>query len=419
MNVCPTTSAGIQTLEYSNNFNKMSEIRAAYNKAFTTQKYEAFLDDISKIYNHRPTFRIAETPLFIPNDLKERLIEACDEISDVIVRPDFMEMTEEAIEYRVPNEPDYSLFVQMDFGITKDENGDLIPQLIETQGFPSLYFFQDLLAAAYRKHFDIPENMSSYFGGLNPTTYIDKLRQHIVGASNPENVILLEVEPIQQTTYIDFLAAEEKLGIKMLCVTDLKVDGKDLYYLNESGERVAVERIFHRVIFDELMGQSKVLEMMEFDFQKEYNVEWVGHPNWFFRISKYTMPFLDSKYVPKCYFLDKLETYPADLENYVLKPLYSFAGSGVKFNVTTEELDAIENKQNFILQRKVTYAPVVESPSDPVKCEIRMLMLWEGNGTRPYLVNNLARLSRGEMIGVRYNKDKDWVGGSVAFFEQD
>ena len=397
----------------------MSEIRVAYNKAFTNEKYKAFLDDIAETYNHRPTFRIAETPLFIPNDLKQRLIEACDEISDVIMRPDFMEMTEEAIEYRVPNEPDFSLFVQMDFGIIRDENGDLIPQLIETQGFPSLYFFQDLLASAYRKHFDIPAHMSSYFGGLNSESYIEKLRQHIVGNSNPENVILLEVNPTAQTTYIDFLAAEHKIGIKMLCVTDLKVDGKDLYYLNEDNQRVAVERIFHRVIFDELMNQPDVLSAMEFDFTKSYNVEWVGHPNWFFRISKYTMPFLDSKYVPKCHFLHELEQYPNDLENYVLKPLYSFAGSGVRFNVSAEELDAIENKQNFILQKKVTYAPVVASPTDPVKCEIRMLMLWEGKGTRPYLVNNLARLSRGEMIGVRYNQNKDWVGGSVAFFEED
>ena len=409
----------IQTLEHLNNFNKMSEIRVAYNKAFTNQKYQAFLDDIANTYNHRPPFRIAETPLFIPNDLKQRLIEACDEISDVIIRPDFMQMTEEAIEYRVPNEPDYSLFVQMDFGIIKDENGNLIPQLIETQGFPSLYFFQDLLASTYRKHFDIPANMSSYFGGLNSETYIEKLRQHIVGDSKPENVILLEVNPTSQTTYIDFLAAEQKIGIKTLCVTDLKVDGKDLYYLNDNEERVAVERIFHRVIFDELMNQPDILSAMEFDFSKSYNVEWVGHPNWFFRISKFIMPFLDSKYVPKCYFLHEMEQYPEDLENYVLKPLYSFAGSGVKFNISAEELDAIENKQNFILQKKVAYAPVVASPTEPVKCEIRMLMLWEGKGTKPYLVNNLARLSRGEMIGVKYNQNKDWVGGSVAFFEQD
>lgn len=394
----------------------MSKIRSAYNQAFTNQKYQAFLDDIANTYNHRPTFRIAETPIFIPNNLKERLIEACDEISEVIMRPDFMEITQKAIEVNVPNEPNYSLFVQMDFGIVRNDNGDLIPQLIETQGFPSLYFFQDLLASTYRKHFDIPENMSSYFGGLDSDSYIERLRQHIVGHVNPENVVLMEIDPSNQTTYIDFLAAEAKLGIKTVCISDVLTEGKDLFYLNEKGEKIKIERIFHRVIFDELIQRDDL--KMTFDFSKEYNVEWVGHPNWFFRISKYTMPFIDSQYVPKCYFLNELETYPDDLETYVLKPLYSFAGTGVKLNITKEELDAIENPQNFILQKKVQYAPVVESLSDPVKCEIRMIMLWEGGDTKPYLVNNLARLSRGEMIGVRYNKDKDWVGGSVAFFEK-
>lgn len=393
----------------------MSEIRSAYNKAFTNQKYQAFLDDLAVKYNHRPPFRVAETPIFIPNDLKERLIEACDEISDVIVRPDFMEMTQKAIEVDVPNEPDSSIFVQMDFGITRDENGDLIPQLIETQGFPSLYFFQDLLASTYREHFDIPDNMTSYFGGLDRHSYIEKLRHHIVGDTNPENVVLLEVDPINQTTYIDFLVCEAKIGVAPICVSDIIVEGKDLFYLNKEGRKVQIKKMFHRVIFDELVKRDDL--KIEFDFAKSYNVEWVGHPNWFFRISKYTMPFLKSKYVPECHFLNELETYPTDLENYVLKPLYSFAGSGVKLNVTKADLDEIKNPENYILQKKVEYAPVVASPTDPVKCEIRMLMLWEGGDTRPYLVNNLARLSRGEMIGVRYNKDKDWVGGSVAFFE--
>lgn len=395
----------------------MSEIRSAYNKAFTQEKYEAFLKDIYDRYNHVPKFRIAESPLFIPNDLKNRLIEACDEISEVIIRPDFMEMTQKAIEVDVPNEPNYSLFVQMDFGITRDKNGDLIPKLIEVQGFPSLYFFQDLLAKAYRKNFVVPENMSSYFNGLNPESYIELLREKIVGNAEPKSVILLEIDPPNQTTYIDFLATEEKLGIKILCVSDLKVDGKDLYYFDADGSKIKVERIFHRVIFDELAERTDL--KMEFDFTKEYNVEWVGHPNWFFRISKYTMPFFHSKYVPKCYFLNELEKYPEDLENYVLKPLYSFAGMGVQLNVTKEILDEIKKPQNYILQEKVEYAPVVESPSEPVKCEIRMLMLWDGGDTKPYLVNNLARLSRGEMVGVRFNKDKDWVGGSVGFFEKD
>ena len=131
------------------------------------------------------------------------------------------------------------------------------------------------------------------------------------------------------------------------------------------------------------------------------------------------MPFIDSPFVPKTYFLHELEEIPQDLENYVLKPLFSFAGAGVIFDVTQADIDAIEEeeKSNYILQKKVTYAPVVQATDGLVKCEIRMLCIWPEGHKEPMLVTNLARLSRGKLIGVKYNKDKTWVGGSICFFE--
>jgi hypothetical protein len=303
----------------------------------------------------------------------------------------------------------------MDFGICKDENGEYIPQLIEVQGFPSLYMFQDLVANAYRKHFDIPDNYSHLFGGLDSAAYTDLFKKIVVGDSNPENVVLLEVEPDKQVTAIDFVATKHKLGIEYLCVTDLKKEGKDVYYI-KNGKKIGVEKIYNRVIFDELIKRDDLKR--EFYFTQEANIEWIGHPHWFFRISKHTLPLLNNKYVPKSYFLNELKEYPEDLHNYVLKPLYSFAGTGVLININRYDLDAIEDKENYILQRKVEYAPVIPTPNVHSKCEIRMLMLWERGAARPVIVNNLARLSKGEMVGVRYNKDKDWVGGSVGFFEQ-
>ena len=117
-------------------------------------------------------------------------------------------------------------------------------------------------------------------------------------------------------------------------------------------------------------------------------------------------------------FLKDLEQLPNDLENYVLKPLFSFSGSGVKINITPRDIDAIENKDNYLLQKKVSYASVIETLDIPAKCELRMLMLWEKGEARPKIINNLARLSKGSMIGVRYNKGKEWVGGSVGFIEE-
>jgi hypothetical protein len=72
----------------------------------------------------------------------------------------------------------------------------------------------------------------------------------------------------------------------------------------------------------------------------------------------------------------------------------------------------------YILQKKVKYADIIETPDGPAKTEIRMMYLWKPGAPRPILVTNLARLSKGKMIGVRYNADKEWVGGTVAFFEQ-
>ncbi len=392
------------------------EFRKQFNRTFEPERYQALLDWVTQQYGHRPPFRIAETPVFIPDDLKAKLFEACDQITDVIVAPDFEEKSRSALlaGQEVPNENPHTTFLQMDFGICKSPDGSLTPQLIEVQGFPSLYFFQDLVARGYQMHYDIPPGYSHLFGGLTSETYLEKLRRVIVGDHDPEEVILLEVEPEKQVTAIDFIAAKHLIGIDYVCVSQLKVEGKKVFYY-KNGRKTQVKRIFNRVIFDELIRRDDLER--EFYFIQEHDVEYIGHPNWFFRISKHTLPLIDSPYVPKSYFLNELEELPADLHNYVLKPLYSFAGTGVIININQHDVDAITDRENYILQRKVDYAPVIETPSDPSKCEIRMLMLWEPGAARPEMVNNLARLSKGIMVGVRYNKDKDWVGGSVGFFK--
>jgi len=392
-------------------------IRSTYNAEFTPEKYKAFLDEIYATHQHTPNFRIAETPIFIDRDLKEKLFEACNDINETLCRDDFKARTESSLlpKYNVPNEDEHTLFLQMDFGICIDAKGVLSPQLIEIQGFPSLYFFQNLLANSYKKHFNIPANYSHLFKGLDSEAYMEMLRKNIVGDCDPKNVILLEVEPSQQTTQIDFLEAASQIGIVIKCVSELKTEGKKVFYLNEKGEKVAVEKIFNRVIFDELAHYSKL--QREFFFTREADVEWIGHPNWFFRISKYTLPLLESKYVPETHFLSDLKEIPTDLHNYVLKPLYSFAGTGVIINLNKYDIDAIQDPENYILQKKVEYAPVIQTPTEPAKCEIRMLMIWEKDAPQPRIINNLARLSKGLMVGVKYNKDKDWVGASVAFFE--
>jgi hypothetical protein len=397
----------------------IQNIRTAYNAAFTAQKYQAFLDEIYRETNHRPPFHIAETPIFVPKALTKQLFQACEELVDTLVRPDFKALSEETIlpGCVVPGETPHTTFLVIDFGICQDSEGNISPQLIEIQGFPSLFFYQDLCARAYRKHFDIPDDLQHLFGGLDSEQYRERMRRIIVGDSKPENVVLLEVLPHKQNTQVDFWATERALGIKVKCLTDLKVDGRDVYYLNENGQKVAVERIYNRVIFDELQKRTDLDR--EFFFENEYNVQWVGHPHWFARISKHTLPLFKSEFVPKSTYLSDLDGIPEDLDSYVLKPLYSFSGQGVIIHPTPAHIEAIPvaERKNFIIQKKVAYAPVIETLDEPAKAEIRMMMVWEDGAARPELITNLVRLSKGEMVGVRYNLGKTWVGGSVGFFE--
>jgi hypothetical protein len=394
------------------------EIRRNFNNAFTPEKYETFKQGLQEMYNHKPNFREAETPFFIPETLKEKLLAACDEITELILRPDLKQISQGALYDKsiiVPGEDEHTTFLQMDFGICLDDNGDPFPMLIEIQGFPSVYFFQYMATIAYKKYYDLPANLTPYFNGYNEVSFKKKMYEIIVGDSDPKNVVLLEIEPELQNTYIDLLATSVELGIPVVCVTKVLKEGKKLYYIDKNGDKQKIEKIYNRVIFDELEQRTDL--KMQFKFTDDLEVKWVGHPNWFFRISKYIMPYLKSRFVPETLFLHEIKELPADLENYVLKPLFSFAGAGVIIDVAKEDIEAIENKSNYILQRKVTYEPVLKSPNDPVKVELRMLMLWPEKDDRPHVAVNLVRLSKGKMIGVKYNKDKDWVGGSVGLYE--
>lgn len=363
-------------------------------------------------------FRVAETPVFVPKYLKNRLIEACESIVDVIVKDDFKTKTDKAIptNQNVPNENKHTSFLAIDFAVCQNEQGDFIPQLIELQGFPSLFGFQYLVSKTYQNHFSIPENYDFLFNNYDRKSYISALKKLIVGNEKPENVILLEIYPETQKTRVDFDVTEDLIGVKAVCLTKIIKEGKKLFYMN-GDIKTPILRIYNRLIFDDLTNFPDL--KTDFNLRDNVEVEWVGHPNWFFRISKYTMPFLNSPYIPKCRFLNNFEgSFPDNLSDYVLKPLFSFAGSGVKINVTEGDLVNIRDPENYILQKKVKYEPVVETTDgSKVKCEIRMLYIWQKDELRPILLTNLARLSRGEMIGVRFNKDFDWVGGSVCFME--
>ena len=395
----------------------INELRQAFNAAFTPEKYEAYMARIEALHPGSLDFRNAETPVFVPKNFKNKMLDACESIIDVITDPKFKAMTDRGIpaDVRVPNENSHPEFVVFDFGICENAAGELEPQLIEMQGFPTLYAFQAFHSQLTAEYANLPSGFSAYLNGYTKDTYIADLKEIILGKHKPENVILLEIFPEQQKTRIDFYCTEQLIGIKMVCLTKLIAEGNKLYYDN-NGVKTPVHRIYNRLIFDDLQKQENLGPVV--DLTKDYEVEWAPHPNWFYRISKFTLPFSNNPYVPETWFLSDLKQVPGDLENYVLKPLFSFAGMGVVIDVTQEDIDQVKDPENWILQKKVKYADVIKTPDEPAKAEIRLFFFWKEGWARPKAVHNLARLSKGKMIGTRYNKNKEWVGGSVAFFEQ-
>lgn len=393
-------------------------LRKVYNETFTVEQYNAFLKDLNSKHPGAIEFRLAETPVFADKAFAQKIFDACESIIDVITDPSFKKITERSIPAgeRVPNENDHAHMIAFDFGVCENKEGALEPQLIEMQGFPTLFGFQVYYPDLMRQYFPVSDNYSQYLNGLNHDSYLKQLKEVIVGDLPVENVILLEIKPHEQKTRIDFYCTKEYLGIEPVCITDLIQEGKKLYYLKD-GQKTQVKRIYNRMIFDDLRAQKTRLGNFV-DITQDLDVEWVPHPNWFYRISKFTLPFIHHPYVPPTWFLNELKQVPADLENYVLKPLFSFAGQGVVIDVTPDHIANTRDPENWILQRKVKYASVIPTPDIPAKVEIRIMYLWKDGWDRPRPAINLARLSKGKMIGVDYNKDKEWVGGSVCFFEQ-
>jgi len=389
--------------------------REFFNRNFTIAKYAHFLKSLTK---EPLPFRLAETPVFIPADLKVQLIAAGQAIIDFISRPDFKDLTAEAIpaEWQVPNENDHPHFMAFDFGICKDENGRLVPRLIELQGFPSLFAFQAHLSKSYMDTFGLKAlaAFSPYFNGMNEQRYFNLLKKVIVGNHAPEEVALMDIDAAHQKTAIDFWLTAEHLGIAVLSLTDIFKEGNQLFYL-QNGKKTRLKRIYNRLIFDEVSTRQELFKS-SFDPREQLDIEWITHPNWFYRISKFTLPFLRNEFVPETHFLNTLKTIPNDLENYVLKPLFSFSGKGVIIDVTPADIENIPDPHNWILQKKVVYEPVIKSPIGMVKTEIRLLYIWP-DGEQPQLCINLTRLSKGKMIGVSHNMDLDWVGGTVGLME--
>ena len=421
----------------------IASIRQKFNAAFTEEAYQNYLAFLNTPFPCALDFSVAETPIFIDKNFTEKLLSTGDYVNQVIQSNSFKSITEPSLKNvpLFPNESALPQCIVMDFALAMNEHNELVPALIELQGFPSLFAYEILQDECLRKTYTIPEGYSPYLNGYTKEKYMlhletilkaDRFIDYKMNLdTNNRNVsdstkdtlkhsnkhtVLLEILPHQQKTRIDFYCTEKYFNIPIVCITEIFVEENHLFY-EKAGKKIKIDRIYNRIVLDELKNQTKEIQDKGALLWSNLDIEWVSHPHHFFRISKFLLPFLKHTYIPKAQFLDQLTETPTALDKYILKPLFSFAGQGVMIDISADDISNIKDPSAWILQEKVEYANCIETPTGPAKAELRLFYFWDESKQQYIATMNLTRLSKGKMIGVNYNKTATWVGGSLAYFE--
>ena len=387
-------------------------LRAAFNASWTERQYRDFINRLEMRTGASLGFPLSETPCFFPRSLMDALASTGLELLDQILgSPEAIAAANAIVpeRYRGPGAEETPTFLQVDFGLVRNTDGSIQPKLVELQAFASLYGFQLAMAEAYRDAFGLPASLSLFLDGLDAERYDALIKNAIVGDNDPHEVVLMEIEPQKQKTWPDFVVTEQKWGVRAIDTSEVQREGRRLYYRRD-GKATQIKRIYNRVIPDEL--ERKRIQL-PFGYGDDLEVTWAGHPAWYFRISKFSIPWLNHPSVPETRFLDGIESLPTDRERYLLKPLFSFAGGGIIFAPTDAQTEAIpmSERKNYILQERINFTPVIDTPEGPAQAEIRIMYVRHGSRMRPVLP--LLRMGRGKMMGVDHNKGLKWVGASA------
>ncbi|MFT4111543.1 hypothetical protein [Silvibacterium sp.] len=406
----------------------ISDLRTAFNERYKEENYRQLLHGLDACTRTHIGFRVAETPVFLPQSLLDQMAAVGADLTHRLVGDrDYLWRSAKAIPeaWRAADETPHPHFMTVDFGLVRQTDGSLAPHLVELQGFPSVYGFQTVLNEMYRSVYALDElgKLSFFLGGHNESSFWKLMAQVVLKGHDPESVVLAEVQPLQQKTLPDFHITAERLGIPIVDISEIIPEdraGKPprLCY-RKGGQLVPIRRIYNRAIVDELIQKQIHLG---FDYRESFDVEWAGHPNWYFHLSKFSIPFLDHPCVPGAVFLDDWfagrghARLPEDRKDWVLKPLFSFAGKGIRFAPSQDELEAIppQDRGGYLLQERVTFEKVVDTPHGWTQPEVRILYLWPDGGKLEPVIS-LVRLGRGQMMGVDHNRNLAWVGASAAF----
>jgi len=390
------------------------DLQQELNARVTSDSYENFKKDFNAWLGMEIEYRVAEVPIIVSHDFRKQLEQAAIEIISQCNSPEILAQSDKTLHerYHVRNQNDRPLFSVADFAVCCGEDGSFTPRLIELQGFPSLFGYQFAFGSRMQQHFGLQE-MTPFLSDQDETPYFETLRRAIYADVDPNECALLEVDPETQKTRPDFIALERFIGLQTVNIRNVQKRGRHLVAI-ENGKEITLKRIFNRAIIDELddMGVN-----LQFSWNDDVDVEWAGHPNWYFRISKFLLPYLKHNSVPRSVFVSDVGNSTLDLNAYVLKPLYSFAGKGVNLQPTIQDLDDIpeDKRSEWVLQEKVVYDACIPTPAGPNKVEIRIMLVWLPDTTSPLPLMSLVRMGRGQLMGARYNIDP-WTGSSGCLF---
>lgn len=396
-----------------------NSLRRPFNAAWSDTIYTHYRETLEKVLGPIP-FPLAETPLFLDKPLRTHLANSASEIVQELSAPSLLAKHKEAIpaKFAVPGMDALPNCVQVDFALCPGPDGRLQGRVVELQAFPSLYALMDFKTRAWAEAMSsmpgLPREWSCYLNGDRAKS-LEQVKTMLLGGEDPEHVVLVDIAPEKQKTLPDFVATQMLFGVDYECVTRLIKRGNKLFRM-KNGREIQVKRIYNRMVFDELEAKNVT---PPFHWNDDLEVTWCSHPNWYWTWSKFVLPSLKHPTVPKTTYVSDLKEIPANLQDYVLKPLFSFAGTGVIIDVTREDVERIpaEQKHGWILQEKVTYAHALPMPDGTgVKAEVRVMLSRAPKETALTPMLCLVRLSRGKMIGVDHNKGMTWVGGTVAMW---
>jgi hypothetical protein len=401
------------------------QLRASFNAAWTDAQFRGVVARLETRTGATLDFPLSETPCFLPRSLMATLASTgLTLIDQVLDNPDARAAAEGVVpeRYRGAGAEASPTFAQVDFGLVRDADGSLQPKLVELQAFASLYGFQLAIAEAYRDAFGLPSSLDLYLDDLTADRYYALVADAIVGDHDPAEVVLMEIEPRRQKTWPDFVVTEQMWGVRTVDTAEVRREGRRLYYRRD-GKVTQIKRIYNRVIPEEL--ERKRIQL-PFGYGDDLEVQWAGHPAWYFRVSKFSIPWLTHPSVPETRFLDAIEQLPSDRERYLLKPLFSFAGGGIVFAPTDAQIAAIPHaeRKHYILQERIAFEPVIDTPEGPTQVEIRIMYVRDastslkagGSGLRPVLP--LLRMGRGKMMGVDHNRGLRWVGATAGLISR-